>query len=147
MQNWRGLVGICAVVFAVVCALVVFASCSQSHKYGQEVILSDKPGFSDSGFANEVNADKTESDANSKVNEKLIKEVSISAETLAFDDALKDISDAVKAAGGYVSNSTVNQGSKSQYYGRGYVRARYAEYEIRIPAENLDGFLIRAALG
>jgi large-conductance mechanosensitive channel len=141
MERRKSFFKILIALFAVVCALVVFASCSQSHKYGQEGILSDKPGFSDSGFANEVNADKTESDANSKVNEKLIKEVSISAETLAFDDALKDISDAVKAAGGYVSNSTVNQGSKSQYYGRGYVRARYAEYEIRIPAENLDGFL------
>jgi hypothetical protein len=127
-----------AVMFAAAILLFALCSCSQAHKQEgyANYDLNDMPGFSDS-LANEYEKPQ-EGSSNSKVNEKLIKQVDIAAETLKFDEAKNDILELVSRTGGYISNSKITGGERYEY---GRMSSRSAEYEIRIPQENLDAFL------
>ncbi|MEE0968404.1 MAG: DUF4349 domain-containing protein [Clostridia bacterium] len=66
---------------------------------------------------------------------KIIKNVSIVAETLGFEIAMKRIEDDVAASGGYIQASNV--------YGKTYegYSDRVASYTLRIPATKLDSFV------
>lgn len=70
-------------------------------------------------------------------NRKIIRTVTMSCETKAYDDAVTLIMDTLNAHGGYVEASNVT--------GTGYENvknsARRASYTLRVPAENLDAFL------
>ena len=124
------------------CAFFVFTACSQKHYSEMSDDYKPQSGFADSDYeAPSLNAKTGEQDDNSKINEKLIKEVTLSAETLEFDEARKDISDKIAEYGGYVSKSNVEGESKFRVSSSRYVQSRRATYEIRIPAENLDAFL------
>lgn len=68
--------------------------------------------------------------------QKLIKTVNLSAETEDLTGLLDDLSQQVKNLGGYIESRTVYNGSA--YSGS---RSRSADLTIRIPAENLDGFV------
>lgn len=67
--------------------------------------------------------------------EKMIHTATLSMETTAFDDAVEDLSRLTEILGGYYENSSVWSG------GRGY---RWADYTVRVPAENYKAFLSQA---
>lgn len=67
---------------------------------------------------------------------KLIRTFSINAETEELDTLLAALNEKVADLGGYVENRNVYNGSS--YSSRRY---RYADLTIRIPAENVDGFV------
>lgn len=67
---------------------------------------------------------------------KLIKNVDLQVETETFDDLLATVEEKTQRAGGYIEQSYTYNGSN--YYGGG---TRNASLTIRIPAENLNGFL------
>lgn len=67
---------------------------------------------------------------------KLIRTVSMDAETEELDTLLTALDEKIADLGGYVENRNVYNGSS--YSSRRY---RYADLTIRIPAENLDGFV------
>lgn len=71
----------------------------------------------------------------SKSNRKLIKRQYITMETKEFDTLTQFIQDKVNAAGGYIEYSSV---SGSSYR---YDSTRYANYTIRVPVTELDGFV------
>ena len=70
-------------------------------------------------------------------NRKIIRTVTMSCETKAYDDAVTLIMDTLNTHGGYVEASNVT--------GTGYENvknsARRASYTLRVPAEKLDAFL------
>lgn len=67
---------------------------------------------------------------------KLIRTISMDAETEELDVLLEALDEKITALGGYVENRNVYNGST--YSSRRY---RYADLSIRIPAEQLDGFV------
>ena len=67
---------------------------------------------------------------------KLIKTVNLSVETETFDELLATITEKTESFSGYIEESYTYNGSN--YYGRG---TRNASMTIRIPAQELDGFL------
>lgn len=67
---------------------------------------------------------------------KLIKRVYIDAETEDMDTLLSQLNGKIEALGGYIENQEIYNGSA--YSSR---RTRYANLTIRIPAENLNGFV------
>ena len=71
---------------------------------------------------------------NSDYQRKIIKTARISAQTLSFDESVTLIEELCDRLGGYIESSSVSgNGVNSK-------TTRYADYTIRIPAENLDGF-------
>lgn len=66
---------------------------------------------------------------------KMIRTATLSMETTAFDDAVTGLSGLTERLGGYYENSSVWSG------GSGY---RWADYTVRIPAENYKAFLDQA---
>jgi hypothetical protein len=68
---------------------------------------------------------------------KLIRRVSLDAETENMDTLLNAIDSKITELGGYVENRSVRSGSR---YG-GREQSRYANLTIRIPAERLDEFV------
>ena len=79
-------------------------------------------------------------DSGALTDRKLIKTVSISAETEDLDALMGALTEAITAAGGYVENQTVHNGSSYSSY-----RSRSATLTVRIPAEKLDEFVARVA--
>lgn len=83
-------------------------------------------------------------DVNSNTGRKLIKNVNMTMETLTFDDTIAMIEQKAAELGGYVENSSVNNGSAYDYYysssNVSYRTMRNANYTVRIPAERLDTF-------
>lgn len=71
---------------------------------------------------------------------KLIKTVELTTETEELDALLTAITDRVTELGGYIENQRVYNGSA--YASR---RSRSASLTIRVPAENLDGFVDHVA--
>ena len=62
---------------------------------------------------------------------KLIYTANMDMATLEFDQAVADIDDLVAKLGGYCQQRSIHQG------GRGY---RYADFTVRVPAEQFDAF-------
>lgn len=67
--------------------------------------------------------------------EKMIHTAALSLETTAFDDAVEGLSGLTERLGGYYENSSIWSG------GSGY---RWADYTVRVPAENYKAFLAQA---
>ncbi len=75
---------------------------------------------------------------------KIIRTVSMSCESLAFDNAISMIMSALETHGGYVeSSSMTGTGAKTKSVApsESYGQARRASYTLRVPAEQLDAFL------
>lgn len=68
--------------------------------------------------------------------QKLIKTVSLNMETKEFDELLENIEAQVKGMNGYIENSSIS--GNSYYNSNG---TRYAWLTLRIPADQLDGFV------
>ena len=80
-----------------------------------------------------------ESNSNNGVltDRKLIRRISVSAETEDMDVLLSEVTARVSQLNGYIESRNIQNGSN---YGYGY-RSRSATLVIRIPAEHLDSFL------
>ena len=68
-------------------------------------------------------------------NQKIIYTGDINLETTEFDEAVKALASLAEAKGGYLESSTVGGGS------RGY---RWADYTVRVPSAQFQGFLDQA---
>ena len=68
---------------------------------------------------------------------KIIKTVNMNTETKEYDRAIAELDRLIVENGGFVESSSTN--GQSLYYSDVY--RRNAKFTIRIPAENLDGFL------
>ena len=74
--------------------------------------------------------------SNVQIGQKLIRRVSINAETEDLEALLGSLSAKIGSVGGYIENQELYNGSAYSSY-----RHRSASLTIRIPAENLDGFI------
>lgn len=100
--------------------------------------------YSEPEYAEEA---KVTADANTSVdvgegnttNRKLIKTVNMSVETKEFDNLVSGIEEQVAATGGYIESSSI---SNNNYYNNKN-SVRYANYTVRIPANQLNSFLER----
>lgn len=81
-------------------------------------------------------ADASGSTVQSTTEQKLIKRVTISAETEDLEALLTDLSAKIAELGGYIESQELYNGSSYSSY-----RSRSAYLTIRIPAEVLDGFV------
>lgn len=78
--------------------------------------------------------ENVDADAVKASERKIVKNRTISVETLEYDSFINELELKVSAYGGYIENSTQNGNS---YYGKAM---RSANYTIRIPAERFDEF-------
>ena len=80
----------------------------------------------------ELKSDSTLSDSPAQTDRKLIKTVSMNAETEHYDDLIAALEEKLTALGGYTENRQTGSYGKTR---------RWSEMTIRIPAENLTGFV------
>lgn len=71
-------------------------------------------------------------------NRKLIRNVTLSVETDAFDQLMKTLTDKVGELGGYVEQSDIS-GNSLNYQNE--LVPRYASLTVRVPIDRLDGFV------
>ena len=74
--------------------------------------------------------------SNVQTNQKLIRRVYINAETEDLEALLGNLTAQIRAVGGYIENQQLHNGSAYASY-----RHRSANLTIRIPAQQLDGFI------
>jgi hypothetical protein len=130
-------------ILALVLIASIFASCSAHSKdnavndgyYGGDANNSpsmgapmDKEEIYDTVFP------ESPDNVSSPDTTKIIKTMTIEAQTKEYDKAINDIKAILSANGGYVENSSV---SGNDYRRNG---ARYASFTFRIPADKLDAF-------
>lgn len=92
--------------------------------------------ITDSGF---TESDRTGASGQSAVRypgQKLIRKVSLSVETRDFDTLMPSLETQVALLGGYIENMETYNGGRSSGSG-----GRYARMILRIPAEQINGFL------
>lgn len=111
---------------------------SETDSYYDSVI-TDEEAYDEGEIQEESGVDS--SAANTSVNlettnRKLIKNVSIDLETKEFDRLMEDLSRQIEQLNGYIENSDIRGNSYYDFGGD-----RYASMQVRIPAEQLEGFL------
>jgi hypothetical protein len=118
--------------------IVLFASCAagkaeaDDYYYVENSMPSVEKG---EGFDNVAGSGSLPSLMNGEYERKIIKTANVSAETKEFDEAIAYIESLCTSKGGYIESSSVRGSSINSRY-----NYRYANYTIRIPAENLDSF-------
>lgn len=125
-------------LLALVTLCVSFASCSKdaANDYAESAPSKPQAGeLGSAGFDETLMSNTSDLTAEQR---KIIKTYNVHAETKDFDTAIASIGDMVSAAGGYVeklstNNKSLNNSSNSF--------TRYANYTLRIPAENADAFV------
>ena len=117
-----------AILLTILLLTLSLVSCAKSGEDGRNEAPS--VGGSDASGKLEDFFSGSETDTESR---KIIKTVHETVTTENYDDFITALKAAVTAANGYVSSSAYN-GSKES------TAARSATFEIRIPAEGLDGF-------
>lgn len=86
-------------------------------------------------------ADNVEVDDSTRTTDrKLITTVNINSETVSFDETISWVEAKTVELGGYVESSSISV-SGNYYYSEKYVDLHTADYVIRIPEQNLEGFL------
>ena len=130
---------ILALMAALLVAMMTLASCSRADNYATEEMA---PGVSssDQSTADGMeggNASGTVGNLSGSYDRKIIRTVTMSCETKAYDDAITLIMTTLQANGGYVETSETT--------GTGYENVKNSErratYTLRVPAESLDTFL------
>ena len=81
---------------------------------------------------------KTEETPATQQNEKIIKTVELEAQTKEYNAYISGVNSSVTALGGYVEQSSTDLGDGSSTYNRN------AKLVVRIPADKLDEFLVKA---
>lgn len=120
-----------ALILTAIILVTAFAGCSKQ--------------ASSNDFRNEMSEaapedgiyDSSSGTSNVVTDRKLIRRISLDAETEDMDKLLTGIDAKVAELGGYVENRSVRSGSSYA----SYQQSRYATLTIRIPAERLDEFI------
>ena len=137
---------------ALLAATVMLASCGAASKNdGMEIdkdILMDSegspngstgstlPSYEEKGeMADTATGDNTATEYQPKI----IKTANLTAETQDFTNAVATIEQNVKTLGGYIENCDIKNLNRS--YNGSVTTTRYANYVLRIPADQLDAFL------
>ena len=159
-SHWKkGMVG-----FLVACMMFSFAGCGSKSSadqmaYSYATSTESAPGaMADNGMAvmeegiveyemtadepmemkaESVSRESADNVSTAMTERKLIKTVEMDVETQSFDELLESIQKQVTELGGYIENMNTYNGSAYS----GYRSNRDANLTIRIPKENLDGFL------
>ena len=128
-----------ALIAALLVAIMTLASCDAGENYYTED-MAPGVGSSDQNTAGGMeggSSDGTVGSLNGDYERKIIRTVTMSCETKAYDDAITLIMTALQTHGGYVETSETT--------GTGYENVRNSErratYTLRVPAEKLDAFL------
>ena len=115
------------------------ASGSESKVYGYSSKASDNSAseYQEKGTSNDeaLTDDSTVTSSQQENARKLIRRVSVNAETLEFDTLVNRINSQTLVYGGYIESSAVSG------YSIDSVRNRSASIVIRIPAQYLDSFI------
>lgn len=144
-----------ALVFAALFVLFSFASCSSGrtksydsvskgdyYNYSEEAVYSKADmAYEDYDYGYEMTeAEPSSSPKNVSDTRKIIRTMSLSAETLDFDTSVNEIQSAVMGFGGYIESSNISGNNLLSSGGH-----RHASFTLRIPAAKLDEFV--SALG
>jgi len=117
-----------AAILALFLVFSLLAGCSANSNSSKEDYAAGSYGSELSGPGNNGTAASTD--------RKLIRKINISAETEDMDSLLTDINGRISQLGGYVESRNIENGST--YANKRY---RHAQLVIRLPAEQLDGFV------
>lgn len=122
---------------ALLVALVTLASCSADVPSG-DMVPDFSPDQNTAGGMEGGSSDGTLTGGlNGDYDRKIIRTVTMSCETKAYDDAITTVMTALNAYGGYVESSNTT--------GTGFEDVKHSErratYTLRVPAEKLDAFL------
>lgn len=122
---------------ALLVALVTLASCSADVPSG-DMAPGLSPDQNTAGGMEGGSSDGTLTGGlNGDYDRKIIRTVTMSCETKAYDDAITTVMTALNAYGGYVESSNTT--------GTGFEDVKHSErratYTLRVPAEKLDAFL------
>lgn len=128
-------------VLAVLLMTVLLCGCGAQELNGIKSEAGyDAAGDYTSAVKDEVLTSGTQSvQTSAPANQKLIRTVSLNAETEDMDALLSDVESRVAQLGGYIENRSVYNGKTS------YRDNRWANLTIRIPAENLDQFVTQVS--
>lgn len=117
--------------------LLTLAACGGSSKDSAAAMDSMESVREEVGMSNgSLTTDSAGSTAALPADRKLIRTVSMDAETEELDPLLTALDEKIAALGGYVESRNVYNGST--YSSRRY---RHADLTVRIPADTLDGFV------
>lgn len=156
MKN-RAFMKIGAIILALILVAVCLASCSAPDKgYASEdnMYQNELPEIENAGSTlpkdeyvagDDALADKSEGgsgESSESYQPKIIRKVTVSAETRDFSGAVGEIEASIAKLGGYIESCNLRN-QKDSYRGT-TVTERYADYVIRIPADKLDAFLAEA---
>lgn len=95
--------------------------------------MIEMPGETTAAMApDELGSANALTDAPAQTDRKLIKTVSMDAETEHYDELIAALQEKITALGGYTENRQTGSYGKTR---------RWSEMTIRIPAQNLDGFV------
>lgn len=94
--------------------------------------------YDERGSAGNTQSANEQDSAYSNAKVKLIRRASIRLETKEFDAAVNGLESLVSELGGYIEDSSINQGS----YGSTY---RNASYTVRVPSKKYSDFLARVS--
>lgn len=128
---------ITAIFIALTLVLSFFVSCAAGSKEAADdyYVNESSPSLKDDGFIGSANGGSLPSLEAGDYERKIIKTANVTAETKEFDNAIAYLEGLCAAQGGYVESSSIRGRSINSKYSY-----RYANYTIRIPAENLDIF-------
>lgn len=111
--------------------VLLFAGCSAESADMNYGAMEETPNAGGNGIYGE--SAETETSVGIEENRKLIRTVTIDAETANLDTILADLDAQLAVLGGYVQNKSVQNGRGSNY--------RYATLTLRIPADQVDRFV------
>lgn len=122
---------------AAIMILALLASCGASKEEANDYYVENSMPSVEKGegFDNAGGSGSIPSLMNGEYERKIIKTANVSAETKEFDEAIAYIESLCTSKGGYIESSSIRGSSINSRY-----NYRYANYTIRIPAENLDSF-------
>ena len=130
-------------LFAWILALTMvfsLAACGGSGKSANSssmAVADSAPSETEKGYFDTDDSYNASADSGSTVlkDQKIIYTGTLNLETTEFDAAAKALTELAESLGGYLESSTVGSG------GRGY---RWADYTVRVPSAQFQGFLDQA---
>lgn len=124
---------ITAIVLCLLLLTCVLGGCSANGSVSGDVAYDNYNG-AENILSGSASSGSVESDV--AANRKLIRRISMEAETEDMDALLVDVNDRIAELGGYIESRNIQNGSAYSDS-----RSRYAKLVIRLPAESLDKFL------
>ena len=129
-------------LLAVVSALILIislAACSNADTKAEALFpnAADKE-IMDGMTSSDAIAGTSKPESTPDYERKIIRTVDLSCETKSFEAASEHLMSVLASHGGYVETSTVSGSG----YNEEYRASRYATYTLRVPADQLDAFLL-----